>query len=111
MIGRKERDQASMREPVVNWLRSFGDPLRHAKSAGQWIAALPATDAMAIQNVHIGRSWPVWPTYVRITVGTQPEMQEFQTALHKVMSNAVTAKVGTMVRGRKRTRDGIAFPV
>jgi hypothetical protein len=50
MIGRKERDQASIREPVVNWLRSFGDPLRHAKSAGQWIAALPATDAMAIQK-------------------------------------------------------------
>ena len=29
-------------------------------------------EAMAKQNVHIGRIWPVWPTHVRITVGTAP---------------------------------------
>jgi histidinol-phosphate aminotransferase len=50
-------------------------------------------DAMAKQNVHIGRIWPVWPTYVRITVGTAPEMEQFQTALKKVMTGAVTASV------------------
>jgi histidinol-phosphate aminotransferase len=30
--------------------------------------------AMAAKNVFIGRVWPVWPTYVRITVGTRSEM-------------------------------------
>jgi len=42
-------------------------------------------DAMAKENVLIGRVWPVMPTYVRITVGTQDEMSRFQTAFQKVM--------------------------
>src|SRR6202140_5348117 len=42
-------------------------------------------DAMAQQKVYIGRIWPVMPTWVRITVGTHDEMQQFQTAFQKVM--------------------------
>ena len=42
-------------------------------------------DAMARENVMIGRIWPIMPTYVRITVGTQEEMAKFQSAFQKVM--------------------------
>jgi histidinol-phosphate aminotransferase len=42
-------------------------------------------EAMAKENVLIGRTWPVMPTYVRVTVGTQPEMEKFQAAFQKVM--------------------------
>lgn len=42
-------------------------------------------DAMAKENVLIGRVWPVMPTHVRITVGTQEEMERFQAAFQKVM--------------------------
>jgi len=42
-------------------------------------------DAMAQQNVFIGRIWPIMPTCVRITVGTHDEMQRFQAALQRVM--------------------------
>jgi histidinol-phosphate aminotransferase len=42
-------------------------------------------DAMAKENVMIGRVWPIMPTYVRITVGTQDEMTKFQVAFQKVM--------------------------
>jgi hypothetical protein len=42
-------------------------------------------DAMAQQKVFIGRIWPVMPTWVRITVGTHDEMQQFQVAFQKVM--------------------------
>jgi len=42
-------------------------------------------DAMAKEKVYIGRVWPVWPTYVRVTVGTSDEMKKFQTAFTKVM--------------------------
>lgn len=45
-------------------------------------------EAMAQRNVFIGRVWPVWPTYVRITVGTRSEMQKFQVALKEVMSQS-----------------------
>jgi histidinol-phosphate aminotransferase len=46
-------------------------------------------DAMAAQNVLIGRAWPIWPTMVRVSVGTPAEMARFQTAFHQVMSNPI----------------------
>jgi histidinol-phosphate aminotransferase len=60
--------------------------------------AKDAIDAMAKQNVYIGRIWPLMPTYTRITVGTAAEMDQFQTAWQKVMSGAVTASVSVPPR-------------
>ena len=76
--------------------------------------AKAAIDAMASQNIFIGRIWPVWPTYARITIGTAPEMEQFQAAWQKVMSGAVTASVGAIpssgeLGGRKRNLDGIVM--
>jgi histidinol-phosphate aminotransferase len=42
--------------------------------------------AMQKHDIYIGRVWPIWPTYVRITVGTPAEMAKFQTAFEQVMS-------------------------
>jgi len=42
-------------------------------------------EAMAKENVLVGRVWPVMPNCVRITVGTQDEMEKFQAAFQKVM--------------------------
>jgi histidinol-phosphate aminotransferase len=39
--------------------------------------------AMADQKVYIGRVWPVWPTWVRVTVGTKEEMAKFKAACLK----------------------------
>ncbi|HEV7510296.1 MAG TPA: hypothetical protein VGO27_01275, partial [Candidatus Acidoferrum sp.] len=73
--------------------------------------AKSAIDAMAKQNVFIGRIWPAMPTYTRITVGTAPEMDQFQTAWQKVMSGAVTASISMstdrLPGSRKRNLDGI----
>ena len=44
--------------------------------------------AMAKKDIYIGRAWEAWPTYVRITVGTQAEMAAFQTAFKEVMSSS-----------------------
>lgn len=43
-------------------------------------------EAMAREKVYIGRVWPVWPTYVRVTVGTPEEMAKFKAAFLKVMA-------------------------
>ncbi len=64
-------------------------------------------DAMATQKVFIGRIWPLWPTYTRITVGTRPEMEQFQTAFKKVMTGAVTASVAPAPR--RQLLDGVPF--
>ena len=42
--------------------------------------------ALRQEKIYIGRVWPSWPTYVRVTVGTQEEMNKFQAAFLKVMS-------------------------
>jgi len=39
--------------------------------------------AMAANKVVIGRVWPVWPTKVRVTVGTKDEMAKFKIAFEK----------------------------
>ena len=41
-------------------------------------------DAFRTQSVEIGRSWPIWPTVSRITVGSMEDMQNFAIALDKV---------------------------
>jgi histidinol-phosphate aminotransferase len=48
----------------------------------------PAKDMQAAfrtQSVEIGRSWPIWPTVSRITVGSMDEMKAFCIALDKVL--------------------------
>ena len=42
-------------------------------------------DLMAKENVYIGRVWPSWPTYVRVTVGSREDMAKFKTAFLKLM--------------------------
>jgi histidinol-phosphate aminotransferase len=41
--------------------------------------------ALRAKNIFIGRTWPIWPTSVRVSVGTPTEMAKFQTAFKEVM--------------------------
>jgi histidinol-phosphate/aromatic aminotransferase/cobyric acid decarboxylase-like protein len=43
-------------------------------------------DAMRKEKIYIGRVWPSWPTHVRVTIGTQEEMDKFKAAFLKVMA-------------------------
>jgi histidinol-phosphate aminotransferase len=53
--------------------------------------------AMREKHVYIGRTWPVWPNHVRISVGTPAEMAKFQTAFKAVM-DAPPAPVSAALR-------------
>jgi histidinol-phosphate aminotransferase len=49
----------------------------------------PAKDMQAAfrtQSVEIGRSWPIWPTVSRVTVGSMDDMTAFCAALDQVWS-------------------------
>ena len=47
---------------------------------------------MAKDGVYIGRTWPSWPNYVRVTVGLPEEMEAFKTSFKKAMATpAATA--------------------
>jgi histidinol-phosphate aminotransferase len=58
--------------------------------------------AMAQKDVYIGRIWPAWPTYVRITVGTKEEMATFQKTFKEVMSSSTAGMVPEPLHERLR---------
>ena len=89
LVPERKRINASVRQATFQWLDSNGYTyipsesncfLLNTKRPGK-----ETIDAMAKQNVYIGRIWPIMPTWVRITVGTQDEMLKFQSALQKAM--------------------------
>jgi histidinol-phosphate aminotransferase len=41
-------------------------------------------EAIRKEKIYIGRVWSIWPTHVRVTIGTQSEMEKFKTAFLKV---------------------------
>ena len=98
LVPERKRLNATIRSQVFAWLDRNGYSYIPSESNCFMLdtkkPAKAAIDAMAKQKVFIGRIWPVWPTYARITIGTAPEMEEFQAAFHKVMTGAVTASVG-----------------
>ena len=62
------------------------------------------TKAMQAKNIYIGRSWPIWPTYVRVSVGTPAEMALFQTAFKEVMEAPLPTT------SRLQEHESIAYP-
>ena len=89
LVPERKRINAVIRRETFQWLDRNGYSyipsesncfLLDTKRPGKEVI-----DAMAQQKVFIGRIWPVMPKWVRITVGTHDEMQQFQTAFQKVM--------------------------
>lgn len=118
LVPGRKRINATIRGQVFEWLDRKGYSYIPSQSNCFMLdtkrPAKAAIDAMAKQNVYIGRIWPVWPTYTRITVGTAPEMEQFQAAWQKVMTGAVTASVGRIpgsgeLGRRKRNWDRAAI--
>jgi histidinol-phosphate aminotransferase len=111
LVPERKRINARVRGEVFAWLDKNG--YSYIPSAANFFMldtkhpAKPAIDAMAKQNVYIGRIWPSMPTYTRVTIGTAPEMEEFQTAWQKVMTGAVAASASGGLASRRRNLDGI----
>jgi len=63
--------------------------------------------AMGKQNVFVGRVWPAMPTWVRVTIGTEPEMERFQAAFKHVMNGTVTSAAWPVRRPGRKTLDGL----
>ena len=118
LVPERRRINATIRGQVFAWLDRNG--YSYIPSEANFFMldtkrpAKPAIDAMAKQNVFIGRIWPAMPTYSRVTIGTGPEMEQFQAAFQKVMTGAVTASVGAIPSAgelgkRRRNLDGVVI--
>ena len=92
LVPERKRINTAIRQNTFQWLDRNGYNyipsesncfLLDTKRPGQQFR-----DIMAKENVMIGRVWPVMPSWVRITVGTADEMEQFQEAFHKVMRSS-----------------------
>lgn len=89
LVPTRRAENARIRERTIAWLERQGYAclpsqsncfMVDVKRDGQAFTA-----AMARQDVLVGRSWPIWPQRVRITVGTEAEMLRFREAFALAM--------------------------
>jgi histidinol-phosphate aminotransferase len=84
LVAQRREQNASVRQATVAWLGKRG--FRCVPSEANCFMVdvqrdgAAFTAAMAEHGVVIGRSWPIWPKVVRVTVGTETEMAAFRTA-------------------------------
>lgn len=114
LVAERKRINTSVRQQTFDWLSSKGYSFVPSESNCFMLdAKRPAKEmiaAMAAQNVFVGRVWPVWPTHVRITVGTQAEMERFRQAFDRAMSGAVAANPALLPAAMQQLLDGIITP-
>jgi histidinol-phosphate aminotransferase len=114
LVPDRKHINTTVREATFQWLSKNGYSFVPSQSNCFMLdAKRPAKEviaAMAAQNVFIGRPWPVWPTHVRITVGTQSEMERFQEAFHHVMSGAAAAYLAPTPQASSLNLDGLVIP-
>jgi histidinol-phosphate aminotransferase len=116
LVPERRQLNAAIRQKTFDWLDRQGYTYTPSQSNCFMLdAKRPAKeviDAMAARNVYIGRPWPVWPTHVRITVGTLPEMEAFQSAFDAVMKNftATGYAASLSLKTRRSYSDGQCWP-
>src|SRR5712664_2330911 len=98
LVSERKQLNAANRQKTFDWLASHGYSYVPSESNFFMVdtkrPAKEVIDAMAKRNVYIGRVWPAWPTHVRITVGTQPEMEAFKKAFKEAMETPAQAAQG-----------------
>jgi histidinol-phosphate aminotransferase len=114
LVPERKHINTTIREATFEWLSKNGYSFVPSQSNCFMLdTKRPAKDvitAMAAQNVFIGRPWPVWPTHVRVTVGTQSEMERFQAAFQHVMSSAASASLRVAPESPGLHLDGLVIP-
>jgi histidinol-phosphate aminotransferase len=87
LVAERRKVMSDIREDTFSWLTSKNVEFIPSESNCFMInvkqPGMSFYKTMAAQNVYIGRVWPVWPNWVRITVGSKDDMAKFKTAFSK----------------------------
>jgi histidinol-phosphate aminotransferase len=99
LIPTRKKIIADTRTSTIAWLKQnnykvIGDSQSNCFMIDTGRPGKSVIAAMQEKNVYIGRTWPVWPNAVRISVGTPAEMAKFQVAWKEVMDAPATAALG-----------------
>ena len=110
VVPERKRINAAIRSETFAWLDrngySYVPSVSNCFMLDTKRPAKEMIEAMAARNVFIGRAWPVWPTHVRITVGTKPDMEKFQIVFREVMQSKPARNVNNPPRGLWTSLDG-----
>ena len=88
LVASRSEENARIRQGTIAWLGKRGYTCT-VSEANCFMVDVQGdgtafTRAMTARGVVIGRSWPIWPTWVRVTVGTEDEMAAFRRAFAEV---------------------------
>ncbi len=90
VIAERKKYTGDVRRETLDWLTSKGYAVTQSTSNCFMVDTKKSSHdvitAMAARNVYIGRPWPAWPSWVRVTVGTPDEMAQFRAAFQTVMN-------------------------
>lgn len=90
VVSKRRKIMRNIREDVSSFFEKHHFSFVHSEAAMLMVdvrkPGAEFTAAMRKEKVLVGRSWPAWPTHVRISLGTQAEMDKFKTAFLKVMA-------------------------
>jgi histidinol-phosphate aminotransferase len=91
LIAGRRREMQEARGMALDHLKKRGLTV-YPTNANMFMVDWKTTPAKTVQaafrtqSVEIGRSWPIWPTVSRVTVGSMDEMAAFCAGLDKVWS-------------------------
>ena len=82
LVAQRRKENAATRDETLAWLRQRGFACTASHGNCQQVIA-----ALARRNIVIGRTWPAWPTWVRVSVGLPNEMKAFREAFVAVLKD------------------------
>jgi len=90
LVPERRKMVKEIREDVFDWMTKKNYKFVPSESNKFMVdTGRPGRDvftAMAERKVYIGRTWPVWPNHVRVSIGTREEMEKFKAAFAAVMA-------------------------
>ena len=89
LVPQRKQALADIRKDLFAWLERKGcDYIPSEANMVMIETKMPGREvarAMLEQKVAIGRSWAALPTHVRVTIGTEAEMEKFKAAFERVV--------------------------
>jgi histidinol-phosphate aminotransferase len=84
LLAARKRANAERRADVMRFFDAHG--FRYTPSVANHLmvdARMPTVEViegLKRRNVYVGRPWPVWPTHVRVSIGSAQDMERFKSA-------------------------------
>jgi histidinol-phosphate aminotransferase len=94
LVATRKRQNAERRGAVMRFFDEHGFTYTPSVSNALMVdARMPTTaviEALKQRRIYVGRPWPVWPTHVRVSIGTSEEMARFEAAFLDVTAASRT---------------------